>query len=68
MQPKDKKTLPASALQPLRRELVFDIDMTDYDAIRTCCTGGAICSRCWAFISAAVSVLDATLRRDFGYQ
>ncbi|CAG7849769.1 DNA primase small subunit; AltName: Full=DNA polymerase subunit A; AltName: Full=DNA primase 50 kDa subunit; Short=dPRI50 [Serendipita indica DSM 11827] len=66
--PKDKKTLPASALQPLRRELVFDIDMTDYDAIRTCCTGGAICRRCWAFISAAVSVLDTTLRRDFGYQ
>ncbi|KAG8931991.1 hypothetical protein FRC03_005290 [Tulasnella sp. 419] len=66
--PKDKKTLRAGALQPTMRELVFDIDMTDYDGVRTCCDGKGICKRCWGFISAAVSVLDSALRNEFGYK
>ena len=41
--------------------------MTDYDSIRTCCSGKGICRRCWGFIAAAVTVLDKTLRDDFGF-
>ena len=66
-QPRDKKSVRAGAFAPLQRELVFDIDMTDYDSIRTCCSAADICKRCWAFISVAVRVLDAALRDQFGF-
>jgi DNA primase small subunit len=53
---------------PISKEFVIDIDMTDYDRIRTCCQGANICSHCWYFIVGAVRVLDQSLRVDFGFQ
>ncbi|WPH04309.1 dna primase small subunit [Acrodontium crateriforme] len=66
--PRDRKSLrKASAFRPVMKELVFDIDMTDYDNIRTCCSGAAICPKCWRFIVMAIQVVDAALRQDFGF-
>ena len=41
MQPKLHKT--ASNMKPEEKELVFDIDMTDYDEVRVCCSYAVTC-------------------------
>lgn len=67
--PKDNKSLPSGKLQTQERELVFDIDLTDYDSVRNCgCTGAKICGRCWTFMGMAVEVMDEGLRSDFGFE
>ncbi|KAJ7039207.1 hypothetical protein C8F04DRAFT_1087506 [Mycena alexandri] len=66
--PRDKRTARPGTFNAAKRELVFDIDMTDYDPIRTCCSDADICKRCWSFISAAVRVLDTAIREQFGYE
>ena len=41
---------------PVERELVFDIDLTDYDDVRTCGKEGHICGKCWPLMAAAIKV------------
>ncbi|KAG0634989.1 hypothetical protein HOY80DRAFT_983802 [Tuber brumale] len=66
--PRDRKTLRKSAFHPLSKELVFDIDLTDYDEIRTCCDKANICNLCWNFITVAIKVMNAALRDDLGFK
>lgn len=66
--PKDHNSIKAELFKPVERELVFDIDLTDYDNIRTCCTGANICGKCWSYMTMAVKVLDVSLRTDFGFK
>ncbi|KAL1862948.1 p48 polypeptide of DNA primase [Diaporthe australafricana] len=67
--PRDRKQLKnLSAFRPLAKELCFDIDLTDYDDIRTCCDKANICIKCWQFITMAIQVVDKALRDDFGFK
>ncbi|KAJ0974676.1 hypothetical protein J5N97_016641 [Dioscorea zingiberensis] len=52
---------------PVERELIFDIDMSEYDGVRYCCSGANACSDCWPLMTIAIKVIDTTLRDDFGF-
>ncbi|PPR82154.1 hypothetical protein GOBAR_AA38556 [Gossypium barbadense] len=52
---------------PVERELVFDIDISDYDDVRYCCTGADVCLECWPLMTIAIKVIDTSLRDDFGF-
>jgi DNA primase small subunit len=68
IRPKDKAGVRANAFIAVSKEMVFDIDMTDYDEIRTCCSGGDVCVKCWEFMTIAMKIIDAALREDFGFK
>lgn len=62
-------SVQASAFKPLERELVFDIDLTDYDDVRVGCTKDMMWENgSWQYMSLAIKIVDAALREDFGFE
>ncbi|CAF0897327.1 unnamed protein product [Rotaria sordida] len=52
---KDHKILSAAQFYPIKHELVFDIDMTDYDHVRFCCRF-------------PMEIIDRVLHQYFGFE
>lgn len=50
------------------RELVFDVDLNDYDRVRFCCQGKTVCTKCWILLAAAADILETHLRDNFGFE
>ncbi|KAL7677071.1 hypothetical protein ACOME3_003318 [Neoechinorhynchus agilis] len=68
VKPKDHNCVRAEAFKPTEKELVIDLDISDYDDVRSCCSGANVCTKCWPLITVAVKIIDKVLRDDFGYQ
>ncbi|MHA1972018.1 MAG: DNA primase catalytic subunit PriS [Candidatus Hodarchaeales archaeon] len=61
---------PIHKVEWIGHELVFDIDLNEYDVVRkhVCDCQGAnqVCIRCWQLVNIAILIIDETLRFDFG--
>ncbi|XP_057321181.1 DNA primase small subunit-like [Microplitis mediator] len=57
-----------SKLIPLKKELVIDIDLTDYDDIRICCAKDKICGKCWKYMKVACKIINSSLQEDWNFK
>lgn len=64
--PRQGRAFPLD-FKPLEHELVFDIDISDYDDVRNCCEGSAICMNCWPFMKIGAKILKKVLTEEFGF-
>ncbi|XP_074103830.1 DNA primase small subunit-like [Cotesia typhae] len=53
---------------PLKKELVFDIDLTDYDDVRICCQEKNICVKCWKYMVIACKIIHRSLLEDWAFK
>jgi DNA primase small subunit len=52
----------ASGFKPVERELVIDIDLTDYDDVRNSASGTSMSRKCWSLMRIAIQVRGSTAR------
>ncbi|MHA1218085.1 MAG: DNA primase catalytic subunit PriS [Candidatus Heimdallarchaeaceae archaeon] len=51
------------------REFIFDIDINEYDLVRSCdCGKYDYCKICWPLVQDAVIFIEETMKEDFGFK
>ncbi|KAI8971782.1 hypothetical protein BDF20DRAFT_824673 [Mycotypha africana] len=68
VRPRDKATVSELSFKAHAKEFVIDIDLTDYDEIRTCCSGGDICNKCWQYAAIGMDIIHTELKEQFGFE
>ncbi|KAF2077565.1 hypothetical protein CYY_001106 [Polysphondylium violaceum] len=53
---------------PLYKEIVFDIDINDYNDIRVCCSDTSLCMKCWGFLAVAAKFVEMYMKECFGFE
>lgn len=69
-EPASKNSTNAQLI-PMQKELVFDIDMTDYKDVMKdmgSLSETQICDNNWEYMAVAVQIIDTALREDFGFE
>jgi hypothetical protein len=64
--PRDHKKF--KLFEPLQREFIIDIDLTDYDFLDVDVKRLETCDRCWPLMALALRVLTKSLQEDFGFE
>jgi DNA primase small subunit len=64
--PRDHKKY--KLFEPLQREFIIDIDLTDYDFLEVDVKRLETCDRCWPLMALAMRVLNTALVLDFGFE
>lgn len=63
--PRDHKKF--KVFEPVQREFIIDIDLTDYDFLDVDVKRLETCDRCWPLMALALKVLTRSLKEDFGF-
>lgn len=64
--PRDHKKF--KLFEPLQREFLIDIDLTDYEFLDCDVKKIETCDRCWPIMALAARVLNQILTEDFGFE
>lgn len=58
----------SNEIKPVARELIFDIDISDYDDVRNCCKEANICEKCWPLMKIGAKILHKILTEEFAFK
>ena len=53
---------------PIEHEMVFKVDLSSFDNIRSCCSHHNGCEKCWHFIATSLELLSLIIQKNLGFK